>query len=224
MKTLLLLLSFKALFAFTITVPTAVKQVVYVPLDQPNQNHALLYTYERSEAKAAWKEVLEPISVSLGRNGIGLGLGIASVVTDKNLPNKKEGDGKSPAGIFKLSKVFGYAATTINANMPYLHLDKDLHCVDDSNSSYYNQIITKQKAYNSFEIMRRKDNLYKWGIIVEHNKQAQAGKGSCIFIHIMKADKSPTAGCTAMTETDLHKIILWLNKNKHPVLVQSLKY
>ena len=51
----------------------------------------------------------------------------------------------------------------------------------------------------------------------------QCGNGSCIFMHIWENDHSGTAGCTAMTEANLLKILNWIRAEKHPLLVQFPK-
>jgi D-alanyl-D-alanine dipeptidase len=39
-------------------------------------------------------------------------------------------------------------------------------------------------------------------------------------MHIWSGSASPTAGCTAMKETDILKLIDFLDQKKNPVLVQ----
>jgi len=154
--------------------------------------------------------------------GLGLGLHKQTFINTQTLALKKEGDGKSPAGIFRLSSLFGYSKLNPNSKMPYIHLDSTMHCVDDSDSKYYNQIITQRSGYRSFEKMRREDNLYQFGIVVEHNRKGIKKRGSCIFIHIQNKKRGPTSGCTAMSKDDLLKIIHWLDQSKHPILLQNL--
>jgi D-alanyl-D-alanine dipeptidase len=74
--------------------------------------------------------------------------------------------------------------------------------------------------WHSSEQMRRKDVLYKWGVVAEHNPAAIPGAGSCIFLHIWESSSAPTAGCTAMPESDLVRLIRWLDPARHPILVQ----
>ena len=68
--------------------------------------------------------------------------------------------------------------------------------------------------------MRRDDILYKWGVVVDHNAAAIPGAGSCIFLHIWKSSSAPTAGCTAMPESDLVRLLRWLDPARHPILIQ----
>ena len=68
--------------------------------------------------------------------------------------------------------------------------------------------------------MRRDDDLYRLGIIVDHNAARVPGDGSCIFLHIWSGPDSVTAGCTAMPAAALEAIAGWARIEDHPVLVQ----
>jgi zinc D-Ala-D-Ala dipeptidase len=89
---------------------------------------------------------------------------------------------------------------------------------------YYNKLVDRSTVAKidrrSSEQTRRDDVLYKWGVVVDHNRAAIPGAGSCIFLHIWKSSSAPTAGCTAMPESDLVRLIRWLNPTRHPILVQ----
>jgi len=165
-----------------------------------------------------------PINVNLGRNGLGWGLGKEKIVHEPGEPVKKEGDGKAPAGIFTLGNAFGYSKA-LSTRLSYQSASKDLICVDDSRSRYYNQVVhvSPLVKIRSFEWMRRDDSLYKIGIIVNHNKAALAGCGSCIFLHVEKKRLSPTSGCTSMSYRDLKGLLEWLDPEKEPLLVQIPK-
>ena len=107
--------------------------------------------------------------------------------------------------------------------MPYLYTSKNLICVDDSNSPFYNQVIEANGNEKSFENMRRNDHQYELGIMVAHNQNAIRKRGSCIFLHVKKEQDAPTAGCTSMSLEEIKKIALWLDKNRHPLLIQIPK-
>ncbi len=222
MKKLILFIALYHFSLHAIDIPQNAKQLLLVSVSTASQNRAMLYSYERTSPTKTWESVFDAIPVTLGRNGLALGLGLKVLSENTLLPPKFEGDGKSPAGVFKLSHIFGYDSTAPNSKMPYIHLSSDIHCVDDSDSKYYNKIISKRSGYQSFESMRRQDMLYEWGIVVEHNKAGVKQRGSCIFIHVMNTKRGSTAGCTAMKKRDLLKIIRWLDKESHPVLVQEL--
>jgi len=191
------------------------QQIVLVVSDDLNSSTAHMECYEGS------KIVCKDIKVNLGKNGLGWGLGELTL-THKEEVFKKEGDKKAPAGVFRLTSVFGYEKIE-NLNMPYIQASKKLICVDDSKSPFYNQIILAKGNEKSFEYMKRDDSLYKYGIVVGHNQKAKEQRGSCIFMHIQKGDNIGTAGCTSMRENDLKKIVFWLDESKNPILIQIPK-
>jgi L,D-peptidoglycan transpeptidase YkuD (ErfK/YbiS/YcfS/YnhG family) len=193
----------------------ASQQIILVVADDFNTSRAKL---ELIEGKTSFFQT----EVNLGKNGLGWGLGEVKLQQKKSEPLKYEGDNKAPAGVFKLTNIFGYDYKS-NYKLPYLHTSQNLICVDDSESNFYNQIIEQNGDEKSFEYMKRHDYQYKYGVTVLHNKNAQKQRGSCIFLHIEKAPHSGTAGCTSMREKDLLKIINWLDKKKNPILIQIPK-
>jgi L,D-peptidoglycan transpeptidase YkuD (ErfK/YbiS/YcfS/YnhG family) len=71
--------------------------------------------------------------------------------------------------------------------------------------------------------MRRKDDFYEYGIVVDYNQTAtQADAGSCIFMHIQDETR-PTSGCTAMPKNDIIALINHLDGAKKPVLLQCTR-
>jgi len=197
------------------------EQIILVISEKTSSTKARLCCFEGN------KQVFEIIDVNLGKNGLGIGVGITSIKKDNNDTLKYEGDKRAPIGIFKLTHIFGYKKEQ-NFNMPYLHADKSLICVDDSNHKNYNQVInipstTKNKKPNSFEYMKRDDHQYELGIIVEHNKNQIKQRGSCIFLHVQKHKNAPTSGCTSMKLEDIKQITKWLDISKKPILIQIPK-
>jgi len=198
---------------------SASEQLIFIISNDFDTDKASLTRYEYN--KKYYHKVGRTISINIGRNGLGWGIGQAGFTPKVGEPVKHEGDGKAPAGIFKISEAFGYAKT-IKTKMPYIQADNRLICVDDSNSKDYNSIldINTSNPPKSFEWMHRQDDLYKFGLVVEHNNIAKKGAGSCIFFHIQKSKDAPTAGCSAMREEDLSTIIQWLDPKKEPIVVQ----
>jgi len=204
-----------------IRIPSESKQLLFVSTPNWNARNGTLQRYERNDGN--WSKVGKKINIILGRNGLGWGLGLHTVPSDAQYV-KKEGDGKAPAGLFSLGNGFGYQDFKIN--FPYQAYKRTDHCVDDSNSRFYNTIVDSKnvkKDYKSFEHMKLKNHLYRYGITVQHNPNNIAQNGSCIFIHIKNNTGKGTAGCTAMRENELINILEWLQKDKKPLLLQLPK-
>jgi L,D-peptidoglycan transpeptidase YkuD (ErfK/YbiS/YcfS/YnhG family) len=196
-------------------------QVVFVKTNSDNTIHGVMFLCERKNVHKQW-HIVDSFNIVVGRNGLGKD-GASSINLNNIIATKHEGDGKSPAGILKLGKVFSYHDIK-NLHMPFVQVDTNFYCVDDTASSYYNTLIKQDTArhnFNSFEYMKRNDDLYEYGIWVLYNSaQVIAGNGSCIFLHIWRNSNSGTAGCTAMAKENILKLIHWLNAKKNPVLLQ----
>lgn len=201
------------------------RQCVVVVAANWNSTTGVLRAFERKNAQDNWQMRGPEISVVLGKKGLGWGRGVVNQDHGAK-PSKIEGDNKAPAGIFRLGSVFGYAPPKSASwvKLPYLPLTKNIEGVDDPRSRHYNRLVDRSKVarvdWRSSEKMRRDDDLYKWGVVVDHNPAAIPRAGSLIFFHIWKNSASPTAGCTAMPEKDLVKLIRWLSPAARPILVQ----
>ena len=201
-----------------IVIPKESQQLLMVTTKDWNEKNGILQRFEKRDKK--WSRVGKPISIILGRNGLGWGIGLHKIPKDAKYI-KKEGDGRAPAGLFTLGNAFGYSSFKID--FPYEVYKRTDHCVDDSNSEWYNRIIdskTIKKDYKSFEHMRLKNKLYKYGITVNHNIEQKKMSGSCIFIHIRSGNGKGTAGCTAMRESDIVEVLKWIKEDKRPLLLQ----
>jgi D-alanyl-D-alanine dipeptidase len=176
-----------------------------------------------------WKKAAEPFGVNLGKTGLAWGRGLHREL--KSGPQKREGDGKAPAGIFELGPAFGYAPEApAGCRWPYRAMTERNYLVDDPDSPEYNQLVTilddrpdrPERFWKSVEKMKRDDNLYELGVIIQHNfPRVIKGRGSAIFFHIWEKPGAPTVGCTAMARENLRELILWLDPKRHPLLVQG---
>jgi D-alanyl-D-alanine dipeptidase len=130
---------------------------------------------------------------------------------------KREGDGRSPAGVFEIGTAYGYEAARTGVSLPYVQATPELRCVDDPKSRHYNRIVSTTDTpvdWQSAEHMRRQDALYAIAIVVEHNtRQTEPGAGSCIFIHVWRGPDSGMTGCTAMPMETLGAFASWLGPN-----------
>jgi D-alanyl-D-alanine dipeptidase len=207
------------------------QQLIAVVTPDWNSVDGKLQRYERRSAKKAWQPVGDSIPIVVGKNGLGWGRGLVPSPTDTG-HTKKEGDGRSPAGVFALGTVFGYAPEKLSGSkLPYLTLTPSIECVDDVNSTHYNRIVDRSTVtpdWSSSEHMRNTGESYRWGVVIDHNGIAAApsslhtvqGGGSCIFLHIWQGAGHGTAGCTAMTPANIESLIAWLDPKRKPLLVQ----
>jgi L,D-peptidoglycan transpeptidase YkuD (ErfK/YbiS/YcfS/YnhG family) len=122
---------------------------------------------------------------------------------------KREGDGATPAGRFRLVKAMIRADKA--AKQPLLIAHHPLHrwdgWCDDPSSGQYNRPIRLPFAA-SHEQLWRSDDLYDIVIVLDHNFVPRIRKhGSAIFLHIAKGDFSPTAGCVAIAHAAMRRLL-----------------
>jgi D-alanyl-D-alanine dipeptidase len=210
-------------------------QMIAVTTSDWNAVEGRLLRYERATVDEKWSLVGEPISIVVGRTGLAWGVGVVPTndveVRLAGDPIKREGDGKSPAGIFALGTAFGYASEPFQGlKMPYLNLTPSIECIDDPGSKHYNRIVDRSVVapdWNSSEHMRDAGESYRWGVVIDYNGTVtgdanlpKPGGGSCVFLHIWHSHDQGTVGCTAMPQTDLKTLMTWLDPAHKPVLVQ----
>ncbi|WP_105190652.1 L,D-transpeptidase family protein [Pseudoalteromonas sp. T1lg48] len=199
------------------------RQLVVVVTDSWTDIQGEMTLFERDEDNQ-WQAMSEPSAVVIGRTGLAWGIGLHE---HQQGLQKVEGDGKAPAGVFRLGNAFGYLQTLVTG-LDYHPMDAGDYCIDVNGSPYYNQLVNTKvvgetAVEGSSEAMRRdihsQDDLYKKGILVAHNPENISGAGSCIFLHLWRAADKPTAGCTAMAEADMDALLRWLDKDKQPLMV-----
>ncbi len=201
------------------------RQLVLVLTSDWDAVDGSLRRFERPSVGSPWKPVGAVVPVVVGKNGMGWDAKLP--LEPAGVPVKREGDTKSPAGVFRLGKAFGRSSEELEGvRLPHLPLGDDLECVDDAHSPHYNQLVRRKEVsqpdWTSSEKMWQ-ERLYKRGVVVEYNTPARPAAGSCIFLHIWNGPHRGTAGCTAMEEANLIEVMKWLDQSRNPVLVQLPK-
>ena len=198
-------------------------QMILVIAPDWNSSKAKLRRFVRHDGQ--WQAVSAAQPVVIGKSGSAWGLGLHSAQSGQQ---KREGDGRAPAGIFSIGPAFGYAQSVSTA-LEYQAMTAQDYCIDVSDSPLYNRIVDVAKVgekaiSGSTEPMRRDlhvdgDQRYKFGFVIEHNAEHKPAGGSCIFAHLWKSADSSTAGCTAMSEPDMRELLAWLDPSQQPLFV-----
>jgi len=183
-----------------------------------NSMRGQLYLLEKTGDN--WRLEAQPVSVLFGKKGLAWGSGIAGQ-GEQGL-RKHERDGRAPAGIFRIGKIYTYdASLPPGADYPFHQVsDADIWS-DDPRSPNYNRhvVIDPHNPPDNYshEKMRPGDFAYHWLIEIQHNSDPPIpGEGSAIFFHIRRGVDRPTTGCTTMAEEDLVRMIKWLRAPEHP--------
>ncbi len=205
--------------------PWKCRQALVVRADGWKATEGMMRLCSREDSRSPWRFEPGNLPVMLGKHGLAWGWGIHPLMEEEER-RKREGDGKAPAGIFRIRRAFGYAEPEEVPwiRLPYRRITPETLCIDDPASACYNLILDETDAipdWKSREAMLREDGLYRLGAVIEHNAgPALPGAGSCIFLHRRRGPASPTEGCTALAEKDLERVLRWLLPEARPVLIQ----
>ena len=128
---------------------------------------------------------------------------------------KKEGDKKTPKGIFMIDSLY-YRKDRLkkpSTALKCIEIKKNMGWCDDvNNPKKYNKLIKINKSIK-FEKLKRTDYKYDLLIPIKYNfKKPIIGLGSCIFIHLTK-NYQPTAGCIALQKKDFLIMLRLIKKN-----------
>ena len=129
--------------------------------------------------------------------------------------NKKEGDKKTPRGLYRLGNLY-FRNDRVNkptTKIKCIKIRKNMGWCDDVNyPKMYNQLI-KTSQETKHEKLYRSDHKYDLLIPIKYNYNKKVvGKGSCIFLHLTNNYK-PTAGCIALKKKDFLIMLKLINKN-----------
>jgi L,D-peptidoglycan transpeptidase YkuD (ErfK/YbiS/YcfS/YnhG family) len=202
------------------------RQLIVVTTKSWNDAKASVKFLERTQVgNTPWREVGKRFPGMIGKSGFAWGIGLHGT-GEPGAPRKQEGDDKSPAGAFRLYSVFGTANPDQVSflRFPYKQVTSSTEAIDDPRSQYYNRIVDrsgiKRPDWSSSESMIAVGGRYRLGVMIEHNWSQIPGFGSCIFLHVWDRDQGGTAGCTAVSLTNLKRLLHWLDTHKNPLIVQ----
>lgn len=139
-----------------------------------------------------WSETLR-CSARVGRNGI--------------TSSKREGDGKTPSGIYSFGQAFGVAGNP-GTSRSWLKVNNNHYWVDDVNSSYYNKLVDASQIgikWSSAEHLISYPTAYRYAIAINYNTTCIRGVGSAIFLHCSTGGS--TAGCVSVAQSNMIRIL-----------------
>ena len=119
---------------------------------------------------------------------------------------KSEGDGATPRGVHRLVGMLYRPDRLVQPRVWAEPIGPRDLWSDESGDASYNLPVRAPHG-GSHERLRRADPLYDLVIVTDWNwPEAEAGKGSAIFLHQWRRSGYPTEGCVAFARADLHWI------------------
>lgn len=121
--------------------------------------------------------------------------------------SKREGDGKTPAGVYSLGKGFGVNSKPSSFSGSWAKVTKDDVWVDGKGGPKgYNTMKKKSDGYSGEDMYQTP--AYNYGQVINYNTSNIADKGSAIFLHV-NTGSGKTAGCVSVTQSYLLDTFGW---------------
>ena len=204
-------------------IPATTTQLIVGVADSWDSSQATLQRFVRGGK--GWRAVGDPVPARLGANGLVWGRGLHPRTDD--MSDKSEGDDRSPAGVFRIGRSFGYDLSwSTKTKLPYTEVTKRDLFVEDPASPLYNTYVRLDHdpatPFERKQQMTQDDPSHRLKIVIEHNSAPAPilGKGSAILFHIWRANGTKTtAGCTAMAPAAMETFMGWLDPVKQPLYV-----
>ncbi|ABD85856.1 L,D-transpeptidase family protein [Rhodopseudomonas palustris] len=146
------------------------------------------------------------VPVALGRGGL--------------KANKREGDGGTPRGTFHPLRLWWRAdrAPRPQTPLPVRAITAQDAWCEDPADRHYNKPIRRPSG-GPGDRLRRDDHLYDFIIEIDHNARPRvAGRGSAVFLHLVRDNFGPTAGCVAMRKSALLRLLARLGPQTRIVI------
>lgn len=135
--------------------------------------------------------------------------------------HKREGDGTTPIGAFKLGRVFyrpDRCADVPITGLKVQAMAPSMGWCDDPTHPDYNQLIALPHRARH-EILWREDHVYDVVVEILYNAEPIiSDRGSAIFMHVAKPNYTPTEGCIALKYDDLISLLRISNDGDEVVI------
>jgi len=123
--------------------------------------------------------------------------------------NKFEGDGATPRGRFRLIRLWWRADRHRHPRtlLPTHRITPELAWCEDTTDRRYNRPF-RRAPRDGGDRLWRTDHLYDFVVEIDHNTRPRvAGRGSAVFMHVARPNRSPTAGCVALAVNNLRRLL-----------------
>ena len=200
-------------------------QLITVTAESVRSRMAEVRWYERL-ADEPWRLVAGPVRARLGWAGL------------TPAQARRQDSGMTPMGVFTIQEGFGRFANP-GTRLPYRRIDRnDAWTFDARVPSTYNLFQDVPRSWRAYgddvEILWEHGIQYRYVAVIDFNRPpgpvtvgrngvrrsavpADVRKGGGIFLHV--DDGHPTAGCVAIPEAAMRRVLSWLDPQAHPAIV-----
>lgn len=142
----------------------------------------------------------------------------------KGIGKTKEGDAKTPPGVYKFNRAFGIADDPGSA-IPYVKVDEDMYwSADPAPGHHYNELVSIKDVPDLDIESGDSEHIvdfpyhYQYCLNISYNEECTPGLGSAIFLHCLGPAKPFTGGCVAIPESHMKYVMTHVNENTAVVI------
>lgn len=161
------------------------------------------------DASGNWHELMSTPGF-IGKSGLG---------------KTREGDAKTPTGVFRFNRAFGIAPDP-GCAISYTQVDENIYWSGDGRPGMkYNQMVDIRELPD----LRKDDSehivdynpAYTYCLNISYNENCTPGLGSAIFLHCFRVDRPYTGGCIALP-ADKMRLVMQQVRPDCVVVIDSL--
>jgi L,D-peptidoglycan transpeptidase YkuD (ErfK/YbiS/YcfS/YnhG family) len=187
------------------TLPSTTTQVIIVQAGGFGTSTGTLQAFSKRDGK--WTAAFGVMSAKLGTKGF--------------KDSKVEGDLTTPTGVYSIGGTMYGIAANPGVKYGYHKLVEDDWWNENPATAGYNSFFHGADPGGASEALWETNPQYRYFAVINYNipvKKADPPRGSGIFLHVMVPGRS-TAGCVALAESDLVKVLRWLDPAAKPRVV-----
>ncbi|HTF07107.1 MAG TPA: L,D-transpeptidase family protein [Asanoa sp.] len=189
------------------TLPGTTKQVIVVKSNGFGTSTGTLQAF--TKRGSAWTPAFAAMPAKLGTKGF--------------KDSKVEGDLGTPTGVYSFGGTMYGIVANPGVRYSYHRLVENDWWNENPATAGYNSFFHGADPGGASEALWEVDPQYRYFAVVNYNvpvKKATPPRGSGIFLHVMVPGRS-TAGCVALAESDLVKVLRWLDPTAAPRIVMA---
>jgi L,D-peptidoglycan transpeptidase YkuD (ErfK/YbiS/YcfS/YnhG family) len=187
------------------TLPAATRQVIVVSADGYGSTSGTLEAF--SKVNGNWQPSFGAMPARVGANGFA--------------DRKTEGDRKTPTGMYSIGGTMYGIAGNPGVKYSYHKLVADDWWNENPETPGYNSFAHGPNPGGASEALWQINPQYRYFAVINYNipvVKADPPRGSGIFLHVMVPGRA-TAGCVSLAESDLLKVLRWLDPGAAPRIV-----
>ena len=183
------------------------QQMLVVAAFSEDANDAWISLHEK-QSDGSW-HMLMTTPGFIGKNGLG---------------KTKEGDGKTPTGVFHFNRAFGIADDP-GCAIPYVKVDQNTYWSGDPREGFhYNELVSLKDLpgldleSGDSEHISEYIYHYQYCLNISYNEDCVPGLGSAIFLHCFGPARPFTGGCVSIPEECMKYVMQQVDENTAVVI------